>query len=210
MQGYLPAFSAALDQVRGNEESAKIAEANKEREATFSSLRDALKAYRTTKEANEKTAYSALFLLISEYKGIEDDSYEAKTNRLSTLVERLRSQAYQHHVNELTLGKFVTRLADANTFFNQLFAKRSFQISQKPTINVKEQRAKILEVYRKAVTYVAAIADVRDDSFYKDTLVIINNSRKYFSDTLLARRSKKKTSKEEVKKEENSTEVSHL
>lgn len=203
MQGQLPNFISALDQVRTNEESSKVAKADKERDFAFRSIRDAIKPYKNTKDANEKTAYTALFLLISEYKGLEGNSYEAQTARLNNLVERLQSSAYTHHTNTLSVGKFVTRLSQANTEFEKVFANRSFLNAQKPTINASELRKELVDQYKKLSYYIVATANVKEDSFYRDTLTILNNSRKYFADTLLSRRNKKKETKKITKKEEN-------
>ncbi|ATA89422.1 hypothetical protein CGC58_06595 [Capnocytophaga stomatis] len=203
LKSQLPTFNAASDQIRGSSDSSKIRKADYERGFAFKALSNALKAYQKTNEPNEKDAYEALNLIVSEYKGINSNSYEVQTNRLANLVERLQSNAYKNHVKELSIEKFVIRLSNANTHFDELFAKRSFEISQRQNYDTKSLRKAILEDYRKLVNYVAAIAEVRENSFYKDTLVIINNSRKYFADTILARRTKKKEAKKEDKNKEN-------
>ncbi|GET45654.1 DUF6261 family protein [Capnocytophaga felis] len=205
LRSQLPTFNAASDQIRGSSESSKIKKADYDRGVAFKSLKSALQAYQNTKEANEKDAYEALNLIISEYKGISRNSYEVQTNRLANLVERLQSSAYKNHVKELFIEKFVTRLLNANTHFDELFARRSFEISQRQNYDTKSLRKSILEDYRKLVNYVAAIAEVREDSFYKDTLTIINNSRKYFADIILSRRTKKKEAKKDDKTKENET-----
>ncbi|GIM49931.1 DUF6261 family protein [Capnocytophaga stomatis] len=203
LKSQLPIFNAASDQVRGSSESSKIRKASYEREVAFKSFKSALKAYQNSKEANEKDAYESINLVLSEYKGLEGNSYEVQTNRLVNLVERLQSGVYKNQLKELSIEKFVTRLANANTHFDELFAKRSFEISQRQNYDTKTIRKTILEDYRKLVNYVAAIAEVREDNFYKDTLVVINNSRRYFADTILSRRTKKKEAKKDTKKDEN-------
>lgn len=198
----LPDFNAASDQVRASGESAKIVQADSERDATLRALKDALKAYRNTKVHSEKEAYTALDLLLSEYKGVETNSYEVQTNRLANLVERLQSEAYKKHVNELAIAKFVERLHQANTHFDELFANRSFLLSQRKKYNANELRKALVFDYRKICNYVEAVANVRKDNFYTEMLAIINNSRKYFADTVLSRRTKKKEAKKEGPKEE--------
>ena len=41
--------------------------------------------------------------------------------------------------------------------------------------------------YNTLANYIVALANVKTDPFYKDTLAVINNSRKYFSDVLARR-----------------------
>lgn len=197
----LPIFNAASNQLRANNDSSKIRNADNERGSAFKSLKNALRAYQSTKEENEKEAYDAINLVLSEYKGLESSSYEVQTNRIVNLVERLKSDTYKKHIKELSIEKFVTRLENSNTHFDELFAKRSFEGSQKQNYDTKIIRKSILEDYRKLVNYVYAIAEVREDNFYKDTLVIINNSRRYFADTILSRRTKKKDTKKENKQD---------
>lgn len=197
----LPVFNASLDQIRSSEESSKITKADTERDDAFKALRNALNAYQKTKENSEKESFTKLNLLISEYKDVMGNNYEVQTKRITNLVERLQSDTYKSDVKELAIGKFVTRLAASNTHFEQLFAKRSFETSQRQNYDTKSLKKELLDNYRKIATYIMAIADVRQDDFYKDTLVIINNSRKYFADTILARRTKKKESKKEDKTE---------
>lgn len=197
LRANLPDFNAASDQVRASSESAKIVKADSERDATLRAFKDALKAYRSTKENGEKEAYMALDLLLSEYKGVETNSYEMQTNRLANLVERLQSNSYKKHVDELAIGKFVERLSQANTYFDELFANRSFLLSQRKKYNANELRKVLVSDYRKICNYVEAVANVRQEAFYTEMLAIINNSRKYFADTVLSRRTKKKEAKKE-------------
>jgi hypothetical protein len=78
-------------------------------------------------------------------------------------------------------------LADSNTAFNDLFSHRSYQASQKQTYDVKALRKALTNDYSQMTNYIAMLANVKTDVFYKDVLAVINNGRKYFSD-LLARR----------------------
>lgn len=191
----LPVFKNSLDQIRGSEVSKKITTADTERDASLKAIRNIVKAYQNTTIPSEKEAFEKINLLISEYKGLENNSYEAQNTRIANLVDRLQSSTYKKEVNELLLGKFVTRLAQADANFKTLFSERSLENSQKQTINTKEVRTSLSDMYRKIGAYIFAVYEIRKVDFYKDFIFIYNNSRKYFADTLLSRRGKKKEGK---------------
>ena len=196
LQAQIPTYNNALNQIRANEESQKIAELDAERDADLQSLRDGLKPYKNAKTQAEKDAYNAIKILINEYKGVEDNTYEEETNKLNSLVNRLLSSDYSSHVAALGLVKFINHLADSNTAFNDLFSHRSYQISQKITYEVKTLRKNLREDYNKMTNYISALAPVKEDTYYKDILTIINNGRSYFSTVVVSRRTGNKNNVE--------------
>lgn len=195
LQDQLPAYNAALDQIRASEESEQISKLDKVRDRDIQSLRDSLKPYRNAKTQTETDAYNAIRLLISEYKGVEDDSYESETNRLNSLIGRLQSPDFYNSALILGIEKFIMNLAASNTDFNQLFAQRSFKTSQKVVADVKILRKTLASDYKTMINYIAAMASVKEDTYYKDILTIINNGRNYFSNVVLSRRMGNKDAK---------------
>lgn len=188
LQDQLPAYNTALDQIRASEESEQIFKLDKVRDRDIQALRDSLKPYRNAKTQTETDAYNAIRLLISEYKGVEDDSYESETNRLNSLIGRLQSPEFYNSALTLGIEKFIMNLAASNTDFNQLFAQRSFKTSQKVVADVKALRKTLASDYKIMTNYIAAMASVKEDTYYKDILTIINNGRNYFSNVVLSRR----------------------
>lgn len=195
LQYQLPVYNAALDQIRASEESEQIARLDKVRDRDIQALRDSLKPYRNAKTQNETDAYHAMRLLISEYKGVEDDSYESETNRLNSLIIRLQSPEFYNSALTLGIEKFIMNLAASNTDFNQLFAQRSFKTSQKVVADVKALRKTLASDYKTLINYISAMASVKEDTYYKDILTIINNGRNYFSNVVLSRRMGNKDAK---------------
>lgn len=198
LQAQIPTYNNALNQIRANEESQKIAELDAERDADLQSLRDGLKPYKNAKTQAEKDAYIAIKLLMNEYRGVEDDTYEEETNKLNSLVNRLLSSDYSSHVAALGIVKFINHLADSNVEFNDLFSHRSYQVSQKLTFDVKALRKNLREDYAKMTNYISALALVKEDSYYKDILTIINNGRTYFSNVVVSRRTGNKSNVEKA------------
>ncbi len=198
IQQQLSVYNAGLDQVRASEDSSKISKVDAVRDNDLKALKDSLKPFRNSAVQKEKEAYEALMLLLSEYKGVEKDNYETQTTRLAILLERLQGDTYKKAVKELAIERFITRLESSNTEFKQIFAKRSLETLQKTTYDVKALRKVLIEDYRKLTNYVASLAAVKQDTFYKEVLSVINNGRKYFADTILSRRSVKKEAPKEA------------
>lgn len=196
LQLQIPTYNAALDQVRASEESKQIAEFDHTRDLDVKALRDSLRPYRNSRIQSEIDAYAVLNLLVSEYKGVENESYESETNKLNSLVARLQSSDYTSHVATMGIVKFINQLADSNTAFNDLFAQRSYKTSQKVVLDVKILRKSLAADYRKMTGYIAALASVKDDAYYKEILAIINNGRSYFLNVVLARRTGNKSNVE--------------
>ena len=188
-------YNTALDQVRTNEESYKIENAEIIRKSDFKALRNALKPFQNTTVAAELEAYKALHILFLEYKDVEKNNYEVKTTRITNLLERLESNAYKKYIDELGMRRFVSRLIVSNNAFKEVFSKRSFDILQRPQYDVKKLRRELTESYKKMTNYVLALAQMTEQTFYIEMLEVFNNGRKYFSDTILARRSRKKETK---------------
>jgi len=198
LQHQIPAYHSTLNQMKANDECKNIAALDSDRDADLRALRDGLKPYKNAKTQAEKEAFAAIRLLMKEYKGIEDRSYTEETDRLNSLVNKLLSSDYSPHVATLGIVKFINHLADSNTAFNELFSECSDRAFQQQAYDVKALRKKMKEVYGTMVNYIAALASVKDDAYYKDILRIINSGRSDFSNIVLERRQGIKNNVENV------------
>jgi hypothetical protein len=187
LQAKITTYNKALDQIRASEESKKIAEADRTRDIDVQALKDSIKPYRNTKSDAEADAFTAIKIVLDQYKGVENNAYEEETIKINTLLAKLQSSDYSAHITTLGIGKFITKLSLSNAAFNDLFAHRSYQNSQKEKYDVKALRKAMITDYHTMINYILALANVKTDTFYKDVLAVINNSRKYFSDVLARR-----------------------
>lgn len=193
IQAQIPIYNSSLDQIRGSEETAKIAAADAIRDADLQALRDAVKPYRNAKTQTEKDAYVTIKLLLNQYKNVQHASYEEETNRLTTLVGKLLSSEYSSAVSSLGIVKFTNHLSDSNATFNTIFSSRFSGNFQKQNFDVKALRKVLTHDYKQMANYIVTLANVKEDPFYTDLLAILNNGRNYFSKTVLARRTTNKT-----------------
>lgn len=198
----LEKYSESLNQVRASEISSEIAKADKSRDFAYKAFSAALSAYKYSEVEAEKEAYRSLMLVVSEFKGIDNLAYEASTFKFNAFSDRFQSSEYKNHLNTLSLTKFVQRIASANQKFNELFAKRSGETMQKPVYNSAEIRKRLFLNYKKLCSYISSLAQVKQDEYYKKSLVVINNGRKYFADTILSRRQSPSKALKKALKEE--------
>ena len=187
-------YNKALEKTRGYEESRKLADLDKVRDADLQALRDSIKPYRNAKKENQKEAYNALKMIFDSYKNVADEPYEKETNKINTLISNLKSEKFSSHVASLKIGDFVDELELSNNNFNTIFGKRSFEILQQETYDIKSLRKEMNELYRKISLYALIMAEVREAEFYIKALEVINNSRKYYADMLAIRGGKNKGS----------------
>lgn len=183
----LPEFQKSLSYIRSTEESRQLALLDKERGHDMRALRDALRAFKNTRDEEERKAYQALSTIIDAYKGVENANYEEQTLRVVNLIKTLNEAANVKHISQLNLTIFVSRLQESNNAFNTLFANRSYAMSQKTTVNTRELRIKMTTEYKMISQYVLALSNMRSGNYYTSILVLINNGRGYFAD-ILARR----------------------
>ena len=77
-------YDKALEQVRGKEESKKISELDKVRDADMQALKDSIKPYRNAKTEAKQKAYHAIKLVLDNYKDVTKDTYEEEIRYLSS------------------------------------------------------------------------------------------------------------------------------
>ena len=186
----LPAFQASLGQIRANEKSALLNEADGLRDTDLQALRDSIKPYRASKREAEKTAYNHLKVLFDTYKDAHKKHYEEETALISNLLEKLSSEKYKSQLETLGISKFVDNLKESHQAFETLFASRSQDKLQAVSFDVKKLRKEVSTPYQQLSDYVSILTQVKDDELYKRFLSVLNNSRKHYADTLARRKGK--------------------
>ncbi|KXT71092.1 hypothetical protein SCRDD08_00171 [Streptococcus cristatus] len=190
IQANLPAYQASLGQIRANEKSALLNEADDLRDADLQALRDSIKPYRASKRETEKTAYTNLKLLFDTYKDTHKKHYEEETALISNLLEKLASDKYKSQVETLAIAKFVENLKESHQAFESLFASRSQDKLQSVSFDVKKLRKEVATPYQQLTDYVSILTQAKEDELYKRFLSVLNNSRKHYADTLARRKGK--------------------
>lgn len=185
-------YENALAQVRKNEETQKIVEADAARDKAGSAFGLALKLHAAADDPVEVEASRGLAILFATYKNLAKLNYEAESLAIDKLTGELNSPAYSEKINYLHMDKYVVRLSETNTTFKNLFGGRMVTTAMNETFDMKAIRSELQSTYNDFCDYVLAMAKALNTPLFVTALNLLNTARKYYSD-LLARRAALKT-----------------
>lgn len=187
-------FENAIAQVRKNEETEKIVEADAARDKAVSAFSLALKLHASADDPEEAEASRSLGILFGTYKNMAKLNYEAESLAIDKLVNELNSPAYSEKITALYMTKYVTRLNDTNAIFKTLFSGRMVGTAMNETYDMKAIRSELQSTYNDFCEYVLAMAKALNTPLFLTALNLLNTARKYYADQL-ARRTAPKVEK---------------
>ncbi|MCI9846924.1 DUF6261 family protein [Flavobacterium pectinovorum] len=185
-------YDKAQLQTTKSDETAKIVEADKQRDNAVTALFRILKVFELSEQPNELEAFSSLTNLFYNYKGIQNWNFVEETNGIDKLLTDLSIPKYNQHLNVLKMLPFAERLKTANDQFKLLFSGRTHEKANKEVFDIKLLRQEINKIYSDMTNYVLSLSKALDSEQYNRALTLINTTRKYYSD-ILARRTTKAT-----------------
>jgi hypothetical protein len=188
-------FQKALVQVRKNQETEKIIQADEDRDKAIEAYRKSLQLYKVSDDPAEVEAVRVLGILMGSYKNLARLNYEAETIGIDKLMSDLESPKYVAQVALLNIGRYVDRMKVTNQNFKTLFSARMVTGAMTETYNVLAIRKELLKQYTDFTAYVLAMAKALDTPLFNAALTLLNTARKYYAD-MLARRSSLKAAKE--------------
>jgi hypothetical protein len=181
-------YDKAMLQIQKSDETEKIVHADKLRDNVISAMTRQLSVFELSEDDNEILAYKSLTSLFKTYKGIQTWNFEEETNAIDNLVTDLNNSKYQPSIDLLQMTNLVTRLTTNNTAFKTLFSGRTQETAGKEVFDTKKLRAQISATYNDMITYVLAMAKVKNTNEFNKSLDIINAVRKYYADLLAKRK----------------------
>jgi len=180
-------YQNGLAQVQANEETAKVALADQNRDVAVDAFGRGLKLYALSDDPLEVEASRSLGLLFGTFKNLATLNYEAESNGIDKLVSDLQSPAYQDKVNVLQMNRYVTRLQMTNESFKAVFGNRMTTTAMTEVYDLKIIRKEMFTKYSEFTSYVLSMAKALNTPLFVTTLNLLNTARKYYAD-LLARR----------------------
>lgn len=181
-------YQKGLAQVQKNEETQKIELADADRDKADTAFGRALKLYDVSDDPKEVEASRGLGIVFNNFKGLASMNYEAETLAIDKLVAELESPAHAAKIENLNMGRYVTRLKTTNEAFKTLFGNRMVSTASTESYDMKIIRADLIKKYIDFTNYVLAMAKALEAPLFLQSLSLMNTARKYYSD-LLARRS---------------------
>lgn len=185
-------YDKAQMQILKSDETAKIVEADRQRDVAISAMQRILNVYELTENPAELEAFTSLTNLFKNYKGIQSWNLEEETNGIENLLGDLNTAKYSQHLTTLQMQSFVGRITTANNNFKAIFSGRTQEKANKEVFDIKLLRDEMKKVYLDLMNYVLSLSKALDTEQYNRSLSLINATRKYYSD-LVARRNPKKT-----------------
>ena len=185
-------YENALAQVRKNEETQKIVEADVARDKATSAFGLALKLHAAADDPAEVEASRSLGILFATYKNLAKLNYEAESLAIDKLVGELNSPAYSEKITYLHMSKYVASLDETNGAFKNLFSGRMVATAMSESFDMKAIRSELQSTYNDFCDYVLAMAKALNTPLFVTALNLLNAARKYYTD-LLARRTAQKT-----------------
>jgi hypothetical protein len=187
LTSYAEKYEKALAQVRKNEETEKIMQADKVRDRALTAFGIALRLYAISDDEAEMEASRVLDILFGTFKNLAVLNYEAETIGIDKLIGELTRPEYGAKISLLKMERYVTRIAVANDAFNALFGGRMTTVALTETYDLKSIRSDMALTYRAFCDYVLAMAKALNTPLFTTTLNLLNTSRKYYADQLARR-----------------------
>jgi hypothetical protein len=150
-----------LEITRKSTYTARLKEADKERNTYFRSLYGVVKNSRKLPLAADKTAAERLFILLAGYrKTAINSSYAEESSAMFNLLQDLQG-AYSADITQLSLGKWVENLNIAEQKFRDTLAIRDKESADKPTEHLTKIRPKVDHLYKSIshILYAKLVGD---------------------------------------------------
>lgn len=191
-------YEKALAQVHANEATQKISLADSKRDKAKGAIDAGIKFYSLSDDAEEVEACRGLKIILKNFKDAATLNYEAETLAIDKLVGELEKPVNAIKIEKLNMGRYVTRIKNANQAFKTLFSSRIQGEAAAETYNMKSIRKETYQTYKEFCTYVLAMARALNTSPFITALDLINTARSYYADMLARRQSNKEEPKEET------------
>lgn len=139
----------------------KMVKADKDRDAAFRSLTDAVKAALGLPNEADRDAADRLRILLTSYrKSVLSSSYTEESNALYNLMEDIDGK-YATDVTLLGLGKWVNNLREAEQKFQSYRAERTQEDIAKPVEELRKVRRQMDALYHSIINvlYASLMAD---------------------------------------------------
>ncbi len=152
-----------------------IVEADQQRDNLFIGFYSLIKGM--TYFPNDSIAEMAeeVIIVIEKYdRHINRLAQREETAVLSNLIDDLKSEAYQQHINDLNLTPWVTAMEEANNRFQELYTQRTEEKAKFVVSLAKTERDQMQKIFTKLCEIINAYAIIEGEENYKSLADKIN------------------------------------
>ncbi|MGL4956845.1 MAG: DUF6261 family protein [Bacteroidales bacterium] len=159
-------LDVALEQVRKSVITAKIHDADTERDVLFRAFADAVKSAQGHFDPNKRDAANQLQIILKHYGNIAHKGYDEETASIHNLLHDLQGK-HKAQVQTLSLEEWLTQLELKNKVVDELVSERDKETSSKTDLRVRNIRMEISHTYRKLLTRIDSLININGEEEYK-------------------------------------------
>jgi len=157
--------SEAIELIRKSALTDDIAEADSNRDAIFSGMRDTVKAAENHFNADKRQAAFRLMVVFDHYGNLAIKGYDEETASVTNLVNDLTT-TNAADVAALGVTEWVTELKSRNDDFDGLKNERYTEESEKTSLRMKVSRVDTDNAYKVIIGRINALIIVEGDAAY--------------------------------------------
>lgn len=194
---YLPLYQKEDDTLKVIRKSAvteKLAEADTQRDFTYSGLVDAVKAALKHFSPAVQEAAKRAKIVFDTYGNVTRKPYDEESAAITNILQELNGK-YAPDIALLNLQEWVAKLEADNTQFLTLIKDRYADLNLEAIANMPQVRSQIDEVYRTIVERINALVIVEGSEAYIAFVNSLNQRIAHYRNVLKQRQGTKKEKK---------------
>ncbi len=186
-----------LEQIRKSRYTEEIAQADVERDTTFSGFRDVVKGMQSHFVTDKSKAAANLMIVFNQYGNIAKKNYSEATASIHNFLQEMRGK-FAPDVEILGLQEWVEQLDENNQEFSTLMLQRNEEQSEKNSLKMKDLRKEIEACYADIIIRIEAVTILQSDHTLTDVVNKLNANLTRYKNTLAQRQGIYKSQKSEL------------
>ena len=160
---------SVLDMVQKNEYTQEIVEQDNVRDSIVYGFTTAVKSALNHYDSNMRAAARKVEMVLKSYGNIPNRSYDRETAAIDDLIREL-GDSRKNEIHALNLQVWLEKMSQANFTFRELMNKRYSDTAQRPTLNMRETRQEVDQIFSQTLNFIEALVMVNGLSQY-DTFI---------------------------------------
>jgi hypothetical protein len=165
---------SVLDIIRKSEITDEIHAQDHVRDIVFRGFSDAIKSGLNHYDETKRIAAHKIEVVLDHFGNIAILTLDEETVAIEDLIRELKTENNTNLLITLGLTDWVVELSKANDKFKDLMMMRYEEVSQRPTIRMKEIRPAVDKAFRNMIDQIEALIKVKGIAGYEDFIREIN------------------------------------
>jgi gas vesicle protein len=163
-----------LDIILKSEITSEIHAQDHVRDIIFRGFSDAVKSALNHYDETKRNAAYKIEIVLDHYGNIATLTLDEETAAIEDLIRELKTENNTNLLTTLGLIDWLPELSNANDKFKDLMMMRYEEVSQRPTIRMKEIRTAVNKEFRNMIDQLEALIKVKGIAGYEDFVKEIN------------------------------------